>query len=124
MISSRTRLASAGVLLFLLLPGLAAQEPGKVQIRTYDFTEAGKKEMEYALYVPKGYDKERTTPLVVALHGLGSNPKQIMSYQGLTAAAQRHGFLVVAPMGYTPRGWYGQPIPKKLTKADDADHRS
>jgi predicted peptidase len=124
MISFRPRFVSAGVLLTigvlgLLLPGLSAQEPGKVQTRTYDFTDAGKKDMAYALFVPTGYDKERKTPLVVALHGLGSNPRQIMNYTGLTAAAQKHGCLVAAPMGYTPRGWYGQPIPKKLTKADD-----
>ena len=100
MISLRIRLVSAGVVFaFWLLPVLSAQEPGKVQMRTYDFKEAGKKEMEYALYVPKGYDKQRKTPLVIALHGLGSNPKQIMGYRGLTAAAAKHGFLVAAPMG-------------------------
>lgn len=29
-------------------------------------------EMEYRVYVSTGYDSDRATPLVVALHGLGS----------------------------------------------------
>jgi poly(3-hydroxybutyrate) depolymerase len=120
---SRTVFALTACLLYLLLPGLSAQELGRVQTRTYEFKEADKK-MEYTLFVPKGYDKERPTPLVVALHGLGSNPKQIMGYRGLTDSADKHGFIVVAPMGYNPRGWYGQPIPKKLAKGDDPDNLS
>ena len=109
---------SALVLALLLVAGrLPAQdkpkaEPAKrtadrIQKKTYDFKDAGK-EMEYALFVPSGYDKAKQTPLVVALHGLGSNPQQIMRYPGLTDLAEKHGFLVVAPMGYNPRGWYGQ----------------
>jgi enterochelin esterase-like enzyme len=78
----------------------------RIQKRTYDFKEAGK-EMEYALFVPSTYDKERKAPLMVALHGLGSNPQQIMRYRGLTDLAEKHGYVVVAPMGYNTRGWYG-----------------
>jgi poly(3-hydroxybutyrate) depolymerase len=106
----------AGGVLCLLLPCPAAQEAGKstqsrIQKRTYDFKEAGK-EMEYALFVPSTYDKERKTPLMVALHGLGSNPQQILRYPKLTDLAEEHGYIVVAPMGYNARGWYGQRSPK------------
>jgi poly(3-hydroxybutyrate) depolymerase len=122
MLSLHIRLArAAGILmpLVLLTTQLSAQETGRIQQRTYEFKDADNKKMDYSLFVPKGYDKERKTPLVVALHGLGSNPQQIMKYTGLTDAAQKHGFIVVAPMGYNSRGWYGQPIPKKMVKADD-----
>lgn len=79
---------------------------GRIQKRTYDFKEAGK-EMEYALYVPTGYDKTEKSPLIVALHGLHSTPQQILRYPGLTRLAEKHGYVVVAPMGYNSKGWYG-----------------
>jgi len=77
-----------------------------IQKRTYDFKEAGK-DMEYALFVPAKYDKAKKWPLVIALHGLGSNPQQIIRYPGLTQQAEKHGYIVVAPMGYNSHGWYG-----------------
>ena len=44
---------------------------------------------------------------MVALHGLGSSHSQMIRYPGLTRLAQKHGYIVVAPMGYNERGWYG-----------------
>ena len=85
---------------------LPAITPGRTQSRTYFFKEAGK-EMRYSLFVPRGYDKSKKYPLMVALHGLGSSDSGIMRYPGLTRLAQRHGYIVVAPMGYNERGWYG-----------------
>src|SRR5262245_3365649 len=108
-------------LLVLSLATLAsAQEPGqkqpggspssRIQKKTYDFKEAGK-EMEYALFVPSKYDKEKKTPLLVALHGLGGNPQQMIRSKGLTDQAEQHGYIVVAPMGYNSSGWYGVKAP-------------
>jgi predicted peptidase len=79
---------------------------GRIQTRTYTFKQA-RREMEYTLYVPNSYDKQRKSPLVVALHGLASNPRQIIRYPGLITQAEKHGYIVVAPMGYSPYGWYG-----------------
>jgi poly(3-hydroxybutyrate) depolymerase len=115
------------LLLFGLTVPLVAQEAGqkdkgktqsRIEKRTYDFKEA-KKDMEYALFVPTGYDKEKKSPLIVALHGLGSNPQQIMRYRGLTDLAEKHGYIVVAPMGYNSSGWYGVKLPK--FKKDNKD---
>jgi poly(3-hydroxybutyrate) depolymerase len=92
----------------------------RVQERTYAFKDAGK-DVGYALYVPSTYDKTKKTPLVIALHGLGSNPKQIMLYPGMTGQAEKYGFIVAAPMGYNSRGWYGQAIPKKLANKADPE---
>lgn len=97
----------------LTLASLAAEEAseklevGRILKRSYNFKEAEKKEMEYALYLPKSYDSTKTYPLVVALHGLGSNPRQILGYPGFTGHADKHGYILVAPMGYNSRGWYG-----------------
>ena len=110
-----TRLAAC-----LLLCGLTtlagAQQPrqpdtgkkpsDRIEKRTYEFKEAGK-EMEYALFVPSGYDKAKKAPLIVALHGLGGNPQQMIRSRGLVDQAEKYGYLVVAPMGYNSSGWYG-----------------
>lgn len=107
---------------FALLAPLAAQTGeaaervstprGEIVKRTYRF-EAADRDQEYALYVPKGYESKKPAPLVVLLHGLGSNPQQVMRYAGITKAAESRGCLVVAPYGYNSRGWYGARGPGK-----------
>jgi len=87
-----------------ILPG--QEDLGKIQKRSYSFKEAGK-DIDYALYVPSGYKKAKPAPLLVLLHGLGSNPQQVIRYQGITAEAEKRGYIVVAPYGYNERGWYG-----------------
>jgi poly(3-hydroxybutyrate) depolymerase len=84
----------------------APQQVGRAEKRTYYFEEA-KQDIEYRLYVPKSYDKEKAMPLVVLLHGLGSTPHQVIGYEGITAEAEKRGYIVVAPYGYNTRGWYG-----------------
>lgn len=86
-----------------------AATTGRIQRKTYFFKDAGK-DMEYAQYVPTKLTPGKKVPLVVALHGLGSNPQQIMRYPGMTDLAEKYGYVVVAPMGYNSRGWYGQRI--------------
>src|SRR6516162_9648442 len=103
----------------------------RIQKKTYDFKEA-KKEMEYALFVPSQYDKEKKTPLIVALHGLGGYPQQMIRSRGLTDLAEQYGYIVVAPMGYNSSGWYGamgpgggfgggQDAPKNLGELSEKD---
>jgi poly(3-hydroxybutyrate) depolymerase len=113
---------------------VAAQAPAprstqdRIEKKTYEFKDAGK-EMEYARFVPSKYDKAKKYPLVIALHGLGSNPQQIMRYKGLTDLAEKHGYVVAAPMGYNSRGWYGAPVmagavkddPKNLSELSEKD---
>src|SRR5580700_6090932 len=55
----------------------------RIEKRTYDFKEAGK-EMEYTLFAPSSYDKTKKTPLIIALHGLGSNPQVMIRYPDFT----------------------------------------
>ena len=79
----------------------------RVELKTYRFEEASDIEMEYGLYVPTSYTGGQATPLVVALHGLGSGTMYMMEYNNLVELAESYGFLVATPMGYNPRGWYG-----------------
>src|SRR5262245_30134761 len=121
----------------LLLCGLAAlagaqppqpQQPdqgkkaaaGRTEKRSYEFKEAGKA-MEYALFVPSRYDKEKKSPLMLALHGLGGNPQQMIRSRGLTEQAEKYGYLVAAPMGYNSSGWYGARAPGGLGKGKGKD---
>lgn len=79
---------------------------GQLESRSYHFEPTGE-EMEYALFVPSAHDGETELSLVVLLHGLGSTPGQVMRYEGILDEAEARGYLVVAPMGYNRRGWYG-----------------
>jgi predicted peptidase len=79
----------------------------RVQIRSYAMPQADGEEIEYGLYVPTGYDASRPTPLVVALHGLGSGIMYMMEYNNLVELAEDYGYIVATPMGYNERGWYG-----------------
>ena len=80
------------------------------QQRHYLFAEAGA-EMPYRLYVPQSYDPARKTPLVVALHGYGGNHDYFFAaLDELPELLEQHGFIFVAPMGYSTGGWYGAPL--------------
>jgi predicted peptidase len=93
------------------------------QQRHYFFA-AAKQEMPYRLYVPKSYDPAKKSPLVVALHGFGGNQDYFFSLvPGLAELCERHGFIFVAPMGYSTGGWYGTPlsIPGNYPRSSTAD---
>ena len=101
------------VITVLAAAALAAQEPGtvvradkRVQERSYVVTETGKS-IPYALFVPSDYNVQNQWPLIVALHGLGRPFDWMMGYEGMIDLAERDGFIVVSPLGYHPRGWYG-----------------
>jgi predicted peptidase len=88
------------------------QAPGSKgdQQRSYYFAEAGQ-EMPYRLYVPQEYDAEVGAPLVVALHGFGGDQDTFFrAVPDLSALCEEYGFVMVAPMGLSPDGWYGAPL--------------
>ena len=95
------------VVLLLILPFLISSKgAGKIEKRSYFFKEADKN-ISYCLYVPNSYSQKKKIPLIVLLHGLGSNPQQIIRYKGIVKEAESRGYIVVAPFGYNERGWYG-----------------
>jgi S-formylglutathione hydrolase FrmB len=64
-------------------------------------------EIPYTLFLPSTYDPQRPAPLVVDLHGLNITPLQQILFDGTTDFADRHGFIVLAPMGFNLSSWWG-----------------
>ena len=60
----------------------------------------------YILHVPPQYDGTTQMPLVLNLHGFGSNGRQQAIYSQLPAKGDREGFIVVSPDGTgEPKHW-------------------
>lgn len=78
----------------------------RVQHRTYVFEPTGET-LPYAVFVPTTYRQGTASPLLVSLHGLGRTYDWLMGYEGLLDYAEEYGFIVVTPLGYSRRGWYG-----------------
>ena len=76
----------------------------RIEKRSYVFPET-KTKIEYALFVSTKVKKSNKSPLVVALHGAGVAPDQMLAF--VSDEAQNRGYIVAAPMGYTLEGWYG-----------------
>ena len=68
--------------------------------------------MPYRVYVPKSYAASKAMPLVIALHGLGANEDSFFdSYSQLPPQlAEKHGFLMAAPLGFRRDCFYGSSI--------------
>jgi poly(3-hydroxybutyrate) depolymerase len=111
--------AAAGVSLYAQ-SGLAQQaatsapalDP-RVQQRAYDFAfpgsfRVGHVNLPYAVFVSSKVTKDKKSPLIIALHGVGGNPNTLM-HGNLLDLAEAGGYIVFAPAGYNPRGWYGIP---------------
>jgi poly(3-hydroxybutyrate) depolymerase len=91
--------------------GLAQQalDP-RVQQRAYDFAFPGGVRvayvnLPYAVFVSSRVTEDKKSPLIIALHGLGGGPNTLMR-GNLLELAEAGGYIVVAPAGYNPRGWY------------------
>jgi predicted esterase len=79
----------------------------RVQSRTYVFTNTGET-LPYAVFVSTKVAKDKPAPLIVALRGYGGNPGVFMHEPALKLA-EAGGYIVVAPMGYTSGGNFGNP---------------
>ena len=75
-----------------------------VERRSYVFKETGE-QMPYAVFVSSKVRKNRPGPLIIALHALGGQPGMIIGQ--IREQAEKRGYIVVAPMGYSPRGGFG-----------------
>lgn len=68
--------------------------------------ESGGLTRQYILHVPPAYDGAKPLPLVVNLHGAGSNATQQAFYSGFPQKADQEGFILITPDGAgTPRQW-------------------
>ncbi len=77
----------------------------RVQMRSYLFKDTNE-EIEYALFVSSKVTKDKKNPLIVTLHGLGAGPAIMLRGSALDLA-EEGGYILVGPMGYNTRGWYG-----------------
>src|SRR4030042_6593704 len=75
---------------------------------TYHFNDTNE-DLKYCLFVSPKVNKDKKAPLIVTLHGLGAGP-QIMVTKQAVDLAEEGGYILVAPMGYNERGWYGIPM--------------
>jgi polyhydroxybutyrate depolymerase len=62
----------------------------------------------YILHVPAAYQGREAVPLLINFHGLGSNSRQEEALTGMSAKADREGFIVVYPDGLNAT-WYTGP---------------
>ena len=68
----KNRIILLGLLLVLSAAGFGQKLPTGPQVLTF-FSSADDTEQPYGLYLPKNYDANKKYPLVVMLHGAGSN---------------------------------------------------
>ena len=97
-----------------------AQAPGRgrgpqpvdprVQIRMHHFAEMNE-DIPYALFVSSKVRKDKKAPMIVTLHGIGGTHTTMMRPNAIDLA-EACGYILLAPMGYNPRGWYGAPAPR------------
>lgn len=78
----------------------------RVQHRSYVMQDTGET-IPYAIFVPSSYDGSAAYPLMVSLHGAGRQYDWLMGYAGFLDRAERDGYIIVTPLGYTRRGGYG-----------------
>lgn len=90
----------------------------RVQHRSYEFPATGET-IPYAVFVPSTYSENQETPLIVSLHGLGRSHDWLMGYHGFLDQAEANGYIVVTPLGYIRRGWYGS---RDIDDMQDAEY--
>src|SRR4051794_9547664 len=108
---------------YLLGAGAAAQQPAipgrgrgpqpidpRVQIRMHHFAETNE-DIPYALFVSSKVRKGKKAPMIVTLHGIGGTHTTMMRPNAIDLA-EAGGDILLAPMGYNPRGGYGAPPPR------------
>ena len=90
----------------LSAPGSAQWRAKGDQHRSYRFAEANTN-APYRLYVPTNWDGQSKLPLVMFLHGAGSDENAYLDQNNkqMVTLAQQHGYLLVSPLG--DQGAYG-----------------
>ena len=87
-------------------PSAAQWQAKGDQHRTYRFADANTDE-PYRIYVPTNWDGQSKLPLVMFLHGSGSDENSYLDQNNkqMITLAQQHGTLLVSPLG--DQGAYG-----------------
>ena len=88
--------------------GFVQSKDPRVQNRTYHFEDT-KEDLPYCVFVSSRVSKDKKNPLIISLHGLGIGPGFMCQGKALDLA-EEGGYILAAPMGYNPGGWYGSPV--------------
>ena len=92
------------------------------QKRSYHFAEAGR-DMPFRICVPEDWDGKSELPLVMFLHGAGSNESTYLDASGkqMVNLANEHGYILVSPLGGD--GAYGTylRLPAVFGEEEEAD---
>jgi predicted peptidase len=92
----------------LAKPGASGWQAKGDQRRTYRFP-GTETDLPYRVYVPTTWDGKAKLPLVLMLHGGGSNESQYLDQNNkqLIKLAEEHGYLLASPLGWNPLGAFG-----------------
>ena len=72
----------------------------------HDLT-VGREHRAYILHVPKSYDRNRPTPLVLLLHGHGARAQTFEQSTGMSGKADKNDFIVAYPQALgSPSVWH------------------
>lgn len=93
--STTARLVLAAVAAFFLVAGAPVLAGTTTAFTMTARTYSGSRDRQYKVYVPDGL--ATPAPMVMALHGCQETNDDVLRDWGLTAAADRHGFILVAP---------------------------
>jgi polyhydroxybutyrate depolymerase len=85
--------------LLVLSLAFLSQGPGSAPKDVSRSFEFGGQTRSYFVHMPAGYDAEKPTPLVVVLHGAGTDGKIMEQFCGMSVQADKSGFLVCYPSG-------------------------
>jgi poly(3-hydroxybutyrate) depolymerase len=101
----------AGLLFATCAAAAGAQPATGDQHLEYVFAPTGQ-QMPYRVHVPTTWDGKEALPIILMLHGAGSDENAYMDMaEGmLPALAEQHGYIVVSPNGMGPLGAYGNPL--------------
>jgi polyhydroxybutyrate depolymerase len=82
---------------------------------------SGGVERRYSVYVPRHRVDRQPCPIVVDIHGTGSNPAEELEVSGMARAAEERSFVVVLPIACVPHpnGGTGWNIPADPHEPDD-----
>jgi len=94
----------------------------RVQIQMHHFAETNE-DIPYALFVSSKVRKNKKAPMIVTLHGIGGTHTTMMRPNAIDLA-EAGGYILLAPMGYNPRGWYGAPAPRGRRGAPPAPNQA
>lgn len=93
------------------------------QQRQYVFSSTGQT-IPYRLYVPTTWNGKDSLPILLFLHGAGANERTYLDMGDglLRKLAEKHGYIVVSPLGFTAMGAYGNPLrlPAVYGQSDEA----